>query len=33
MSKETSMKMAKSILYRLAMSKGISEMDYANGVC
>jgi len=32
MSKEQSMKIAKSILYRLAVTYGITEMEYANGV-
>jgi len=33
MSKKQSVNMAKFVLYRLALNKGISEMDYANEVC
>lgn len=32
MSKEQSMKVANFILYRLALSKGITEMEYANDI-
>jgi len=33
MSKKQSVNVAKFVLYRLALSKEISEIDYANGVC
>ena len=32
MSKEQSVNVAKFVLYRLALNKGITEMEYANGV-